>query len=80
MRDEEIDFSDIPQQGRAFFKHAVLRLPQPKATVTIRLDRQVLEWFKSQGRGYQTRINARPRKALVGRAQSSSSQPPLRED
>lgn len=58
MRDEEIDFSDIPEQRRDFFKRAVLRLPEPKATVTIRLDRQVLEWFKAQGRGYQTRINA----------------------
>ena len=57
-RDDEIDFSDIPEQRKAFFKHAVLRLPQPKAAVTIRLDRQVLEWFKAQGRGYQTRINA----------------------
>ena len=58
MRDNEIDFSDIPEQGKAFFKQAVLRLPQPKAAVTIRLDRQVLQWFKTQGRGYQTRINA----------------------
>ena len=58
IRDDEIDFSDIPEQGKAFFKQAVLRLPQPKATVTIRLDRQVLQWFKPQGRGYQTRINA----------------------
>lgn len=58
LRDEEIDFSDIPEQGREFFKRAVLRLPQPKATVTIRLDRQVLEWFKAQGPRYQTRINA----------------------
>jgi uncharacterized protein (DUF4415 family) len=57
-RDDEIDFSDIPEQGKAFFKQAVLRLPQPKAAVTIRLDRQVLQWFKAQGRGYQTRINA----------------------
>ena len=58
LRDDEIDFSDIPEQGKAFFKRAVLRLPQPKATITIRLDRQVLDWFKAQGRGYQTRINA----------------------
>lgn len=58
MRDKDIDFSDIPEQGKEFFKQAVLRLPQPKATMTIRLDRQVLEWFKAQGRGYQTRINA----------------------
>jgi len=48
-RDDEIDFSDIPEQGKAFFKQAVLRLPQPKAAVTIRLDRQVLQWFKAQG-------------------------------
>ena len=58
LRDDEIDFSDIPEQGKAFFKGAVLRLPQPKATITIRLDCQVLDWFKAQGRGYQTRINA----------------------
>jgi len=58
LRDDEIDYSDIPEQGKDFFKKAVLWLPQPKATVTIRLDRQVLDWFKAQGRGYQTRINA----------------------
>jgi uncharacterized protein (DUF4415 family) len=28
-----------------------------KQQVTLRLDADVLEWFKSQGRGYQTRIN-----------------------
>lgn len=30
----------------------------PKASIALRLDADVLEWFKSQGRGYQTRINA----------------------
>ena len=58
LGDTEIDFSDIAEQGKTFFKRAMLRLPEPKAAVTIRLDRQVLNWFKSQGRGYQTRINA----------------------
>ena len=58
LKDREIDFSDIPEQGKAFFKRAVLRLPEPKTAVTIRLDQQVLEWFKSKGPGYQTRINA----------------------
>jgi uncharacterized protein (DUF4415 family) len=56
--DRDIDYADIPEQGKAFFKRAVLRLPEPKATVTIRLDRQVLNWFKAKGPGYQTRINA----------------------
>jgi uncharacterized protein (DUF4415 family) len=58
LKDNEIDFSDIPELDKAFFKRATLRLPEPKTAVTIRLDRQVLNWFKTKGPGYQTRINA----------------------
>ena len=58
MRDEDIDFSDIPELKEAFFKNAVIRLPKPKAKVCIRLDQDILEWFRSQGKGYQTKINA----------------------
>jgi len=36
----------------------VVSLPRPKTTVCIRLDQDVLEWFESKGKGYQTRINA----------------------
>ncbi len=32
--------------------------PKPKKQVTLRLDSDVLEWFKKQGKGYQTMINA----------------------
>ena len=58
LKDKAIDTSDIPEQEKAFFKRAVLRLPEPKTAVTIRLDQQVLKWFKAKGPGYQTRINA----------------------
>lgn len=58
QRDEEIDTTEIPEQDEAFFRNAVLRLPRPKVAVTLRLDQDVLEWFKAQGKGYQTRINA----------------------
>ena len=58
LKDKAIDTSDIPERGKAFFKRAVLRLPEPKTAVTIRLDQQVLKWFKAKGPGYQTRINA----------------------
>ncbi|THJ19919.1 MAG: 3-oxoacyl-ACP synthase [Nitrospira sp. CG24D] len=58
LKDKAIDTSDIPEQGKAFFKRAMLRLPEPKTAVTIRLDQQVLKWFKAKGPGYQTRINA----------------------
>ena len=58
LKDKAIDTSDIPELGKAFFKRAILRLPEPKTAVTIRLDQQVLKWFKAKGPGYQTRINA----------------------
>ena len=41
----------------AFWKTARVVLPQPKQTVTIRLDADLLEWLRQQ-KGYQTRINA----------------------
>jgi uncharacterized protein (DUF4415 family) len=58
LKDEEIDTSDIPELDASFFEKAVIAMPKPKAAVCIRLDQDVLEWFKSQGKGYQTRINA----------------------
>lgn len=58
MKDSQIDFSDIPPLQPHFFKNAKLRLPQAKQTVTMRLDPDILDWLKKQGKGYQTRINA----------------------
>jgi uncharacterized protein (DUF4415 family) len=58
LSDRDIDYSDIPELDKDFFKSATLVLPEPKTTMTIRLDQQVLEWFKAKGPGYQTRINA----------------------
>lgn len=56
MKDSEIDMSDIAELDDAFFQCAEIRVP-PKKSVTMRLDADVLEWYKSQGQGYQTRIN-----------------------
>ncbi len=58
MKDEEIDFSDIPPIDPAVFSKMVVRMPQRKSVVSIRLDPDVIRWFKRHGRGYQTRINA----------------------
>jgi uncharacterized protein (DUF4415 family) len=58
IRDEEIDYSDIPELDEQFWAKAELRLPENKDRVTIRLDHDILEWLKTQGKGYQTRINA----------------------
>lgn len=58
--EKAIDYSDIPELDDRFFEHARLITPPVgvKKHFTMRLDADVLEWFKTQGRGYQTRINA----------------------
>ncbi|MCG2742024.1 MAG: BrnA antitoxin family protein [Syntrophaceae bacterium] len=58
MKDEEIDLSDIPELGDNFFKNAELVLPKPKVVVTLRVDADVMEWFRNKGKGYQTMMNA----------------------
>ncbi len=67
MPDSEIDCSDIPPLDDAFWKNAV-RNPfyKPKKTsTTVRVDSDVLTWLKSQGKGYQTRMNAILREAML---------------
>jgi uncharacterized protein (DUF4415 family) len=58
MRDKDIDFSDIPEMGEEFFRNATLMMPESKVSVRLRVEREVLEWFKSRGKGYQSRMNA----------------------
>ena len=72
MRDEDIDTSDIPELDDTFFEEAEVRLP-PKKSVTMRLDADVLEWFKAQGQGYQTRINQLLRKYMEAQEQRHHS-------
>lgn len=54
----EIDYSDIPPLDEAFWSRAELVRPKAKRQLTIRLDADVLDWFRTQGSGYQSRINA----------------------
>jgi uncharacterized protein (DUF4415 family) len=58
MRDADINYSDIPKLDASFWKTAKLTMPERKDRLTIRLDHDVVEWLKKNGRGYQTRINA----------------------
>jgi uncharacterized protein (DUF4415 family) len=64
-RDEDIDTSDIPEVDD--WSGAVVgKFYRPvKEAVSIRLDVDILVWFKSQGPGYQTRINEVLRKAMT---------------
>ena len=62
LQDEDIDLSDAPEITPEMFAKAVVRRglkpPPSKQQITIRLDEDVLKWFRAQGQGYQTRINA----------------------
>jgi uncharacterized protein (DUF4415 family) len=62
MRDADIDFSDDPEWTPEMFARAVRRVGlKPvlrKSQITLRLDADVLEWFRARGSGYQTQINS----------------------
>jgi uncharacterized protein (DUF4415 family) len=62
MTDEELEASiDWEEEGHVDWDSDPIDLAsifQPKKQVTVRLDQDVLDYFKAQGRGYQTRMNA----------------------
>lgn len=55
---EDIDFSDIPELDESFWKNAKLENMDKTQPVTLRIKKSVLEIYKAQGKGYQTRMNA----------------------
>ena len=56
LSDDHIDYSDIPELTDEFWENAVLVIPKKRA-VSLRLDENIITWFKKQGKGYQTKIN-----------------------
>jgi uncharacterized protein (DUF4415 family) len=69
MKDEDIDYSDIPELDDEFFEKAVL-VPA-KQLVTMRLDADVVAWLKRNGRGYQTRANKILRSVMESQEKSA---------
>ena len=76
LTDRQIDFSDIPEVTPEMFARAVVRRGlKPvlrKEQLTIRIDSDVLEWYRRQGPGYQTRINALLRAYMQERAKTAA--------
>ena len=66
-RDSEIDTSDIPEMTGEQWKNAVRgHFYRPrKLQITARVDADVLDWLKTQGKGYQSRINAILRREML---------------
>jgi len=67
VRDDQIDTSDIPELTGEQLSRAVRgQMYRPiKKPVTMRLDMDVIEWLKRQGRGYQTKANALLRQEMI---------------
>jgi len=65
--EDQIDFSDIPETTKDNWEGATRgRFYKPiKKQLTIRLDADVIEWLRSRGKGYQTRINKILRKEMI---------------
>lgn len=93
LKDEDIDYSDIPPITEDMLKNAVVTTrqmingeltitsqipyldvvkPRTKERLHARIDSDVLEWFKQQGKGYQTHINAVLRAYYQNNAQKQS--------
>lgn len=62
MKDEDIDLSDLPEISPEKFAQALVRKGlKPvarKSQITLRIDADVLEWFRDKGAGYQSQMNA----------------------
>ena len=56
--DKEIDFSDIPETDESFWKDAKVVFPHKKQLISIRIDKDILSFFKKHGKGYQSKINS----------------------
>lgn len=74
LPDDQIDLSDIPEMTDAQWAQAVRgRFYRPvKQQITARLDADVLAWLKAGGEGYQTRMNAILRRAMLSELKRSA--------
>jgi uncharacterized protein (DUF4415 family) len=72
MRDEDIDFSDIPEQTGGGWRRVSELVPaENKQQITLRLDADLISFFRSTGRRYQSRINAALREYVTAQKKTA---------
>ena len=75
LRDEDIDLSDIPEQTGGGWRRVSELVPaENKQQITLRLDADVIEFFRATGRRYQSRINAALREYVNANKKALSQQ------
>lgn len=58
MREDQIDYSDIGPLDVSFWRKAKLCEPINKEPISLRIDSDVLRWFRDRGKGYQSLMNS----------------------
>ena len=64
ISEDRIDYSDIKETDESFWANAGVHMPKNKRQLTLRLDPDVIDWYKQFGKGYQTRMSAVLRKFM----------------
>ena len=79
-RDEDIDFSDIPEISEEEIARARWTAPRRgnKVTISMRMDPELLDWFRRTGRGYQSRMHAVLRAFVQARQEKKAKKPARR--
>jgi len=62
-----------PEEGTIDWSRMQVAMPRPKQPISVRLDADVIDFFKAQGKGYQTRINAVLRSYMLAHAEEGTS-------
>lgn len=70
VKDEDIDFSDIPELGDEFWDNAVIEVPEQLRSVTLRVRESVVDAFKAENDDFESRMERgagilRPRKTIT---------------
>ena len=79
LTEDEVDAAvDRDEEGEFDWSTTQVGIPGPKQQLTVRFDLDVIEWFKTQGAGYQTRMNAVLRSFVEAQKQKDASSTPRR--
>jgi len=82
MTDEDIDFSDLPEATPEMLARGVvfppLKVREPREELTLSVDRDVAEWYRSLGEGYQGLINLLLRAHMQERLRKQRQRPTRR--
>jgi len=58
MTDEEIDYSEIAPLSTTFFERARIWHPQPKVTLKLQVDADIIEWFQNASDNWEAQVQA----------------------